>query len=95
MSNQQTTDLIVALRALLAEFRSPENRDWLTSACADRLEAVLTEHAPQEKEPGPTAEAGARLRARLQEAITDEEPLFVLDQNKYLPLLKEALNALN
>jgi hypothetical protein len=32
-----------ALRSLLAEFRDPENRDWLTSACADRLEAIMTE----------------------------------------------------
>jgi hypothetical protein len=40
--------LIVALRALLAEFRSLENGYWLTSACADRLEAVLTEHAHPE-----------------------------------------------
>jgi hypothetical protein len=37
--------LLHDLRALLAEFRSPENRDWLTSACADRLEAVLIKHA--------------------------------------------------
>jgi hypothetical protein len=43
-----TPDLVVALRALLAEFRSPEHRDWLTSACADRLEAVLIKHAPLE-----------------------------------------------
>jgi hypothetical protein len=40
--------LLHDLRALLAEFRSPEHRDWLTSACADRLESVLTEHAPPE-----------------------------------------------
>jgi hypothetical protein len=40
--------LLHDLRALLAEFRSPEHRDWLTSACADRLEAVLTKHAPPE-----------------------------------------------
>jgi hypothetical protein len=42
-------DLVVALRALLAEFRSPENRLLADGcACADRLEAVLTEHAPLE-----------------------------------------------
>jgi hypothetical protein len=40
MDNKET--LVVALRALIAEFRAPENRDWLTSACADRLEVVLT-----------------------------------------------------
>jgi hypothetical protein len=49
VTQEGESKLVAALRALLAEFRSPENRDWLTSACADRLEAVLIEHAPEGK----------------------------------------------
>lgn len=41
-----------------------------------------------------TDPARAQLRARLLEAIADEERLYVLEQNEYLPLLKEAVSLL-